>query len=196
MSTNLKNGYGISLNEWVLDNDIKNELRLILIISSLSANKGFSNATNTYFAELFEETEESISRKINKLIKKGYLEVEYDKKGTVVIGRRLRLTKLSMADDKIINGVNNIKINKENNIIINNNNIAKEKFKEPSLEDIQKYIDEKKLNVIAKDFYDYFEAGNWKDSKGKKVKNWKQKIITWSKYHKKSENKKWWEEDE
>ena len=196
MSTNLKNGYGISLNEWVLDNDIKNELRLILIISSLSANKGFSNATNTYFAELFEETEESISRKINKLIKKGYLEVEYDKKGTAVIGRRLRLTKLSMADDKIINGVNNIKINKENNIIINNNNIAKEKFKEPSLEDIQKYIDEKKLNVIAKDFYDYFEAGNWKDSKGKKVKNWKQKIITWSKYYKKSENKKWWEEDE
>ena len=25
--------------------------------------------------------------------------------------------------------------------------------------------------------YDYYSAGNWKDSKGKRVKNWKQKMI-------------------
>ena len=52
----------------------------------------------------------------------------------------------------------------------------------PTLTEIQNYISEKNLNVDAKQFYDYFEAGNWIDSKGNKVRNWRQKILTWSKY--------------
>ena len=32
---------------------------------------------------------------------------------------------------------------------------------------------------IAKKFYDYFTAGEWVDSKGNKVINWKQKFLTW-----------------
>ncbi len=55
-------------------------------------------------------------------------------------------------------------------------------FKKPSLSEIRAYIEERKLSIVAKDFYDYFEAGNWKDSKGNKVKNWKQKLLTWEKY--------------
>ena len=31
----------------------------------------------------------------------------------------------------------------------------------------------------AKKFYDYFTVSDWYDSKGNKVKSWKQKIITW-----------------
>ena len=50
----------------------------------------------------------------------------------------------------------------------------------PSIEEITKYILEKDLNVSAKIFYDYFEAGDWIDSNGKKVKNWKQKLLTWN----------------
>ncbi len=61
-----------------------------------------------------------------------------------------------------------------------NKNI-KEKEK-PTLAEIQKYIEEKKLNVNAKQFFDYFEEGNWIDSKGNKVLNWKQKLLTWNKY--------------
>ena len=82
------------------------------------------------------------------------------------------------------------------NIIINNN--IKEKNKKPTLEEIEKYISEKKLEVNAKQFYDYFEVGGWKDSKGNKVKNWKQKLLTWNKFNSKKDNnkKKWWEEDE
>ena len=52
----------------------------------------------------------------------------------------------------------------------------------PTLEEIQNYISEKQLKVDAKQFYDYFEVGNWIDSKGNKVKNWKQKLLTWNKY--------------
>ena len=28
-------------------------------------------------------------------------------------------------------------------------------------------------------FFDYFTAGDWFDSKGNEVRNWKQKMITW-----------------
>ena len=58
----------------------------------------------------------------------------------------------------------------------------KTKFTPPSLDDIKKYIEEKKLNVNPQQFYDYFTTGNWIDSKGQKVKNWKQKLLTWNKY--------------
>lgn len=69
-----------------------------------------------------------------------------------------------------------------NRIEQNKNRIEKNINKEPSLDEIKKYIDEKKLKVEAQQFYDYFTEGNWIDSKGNKVKNWKQKLLTWDKY--------------
>jgi hypothetical protein len=52
-------------------------------------------------------------------------------------------------------------------------------FKKPSLEEVQTYCQMRKNSVDPQKFYDYFEASGWVDSKGAKVKNWKQKIITW-----------------
>lgn len=59
--------------------------------------------------------------------------------------------------------------------------IKKEKntFTPPTIEQVNAYVTEKGLVVDAKKFIDYFEEGNWIDSEGKKVKNWKQKLITW-----------------
>lgn len=51
----------------------------------------------------------------------------------------------------------------------------------PSYDEIAAYCKERNSPVDPKAFYDYFTAGDWKDSKGNKVKNWKQKIITWEK---------------
>ena len=69
--------------------------------------------------------------------------------------------------------------NKNNNKKTISKDIAK-KFIEPTLEEIQDYIKEKDMNVDAKTFYDYFTVSDWVDSNGKKVKNWKQKLITWN----------------
>ena len=55
----------------------------------------------------------------------------------------------------------------------------KKRFAPPKLDDINAYIAEKGLIVNGQVFLDYFTAGNWKDSEGKPVKNWKQKLITW-----------------
>lgn len=55
----------------------------------------------------------------------------------------------------------------------------KKRFVAPSLADVNAYIAEKGLIVNGQVFLDYFTAGNWKDSEGKPVKSWKQKLITW-----------------
>lgn len=58
--------------------------------------------------------------------------------------------------------------------------IAKPKrFSPPTLEEVTAYCRERKNNVDPKRFYDYYTESSWKDSSGKAVKNWKQKVITW-----------------
>lgn len=59
-------------------------------------------------------------------------------------------------------------------------------FVPPTLEEVKAYASENNLNVDADRFYRYFTTPNdkgetWVDSKGNKVKNWKQKMLTWDK---------------
>ena len=58
------------------------------------------------------------------------------------------------------------------------------------MDDIKKYINEKGLNVDAEKFYNYFTEGNWIDSKGQPVKNWKQKLLTWNEYSQNTKSEK------
>lgn len=67
--------------------------------------------------------------------------------------------------------------NNDNN---DNNDNRVLKFVPPSLEDITKYIRENNYTVDPNAFLKYFTESNWIDSNGRKVKNWKQKIITWN----------------
>ena len=62
---------------------------------------------------------------------------------------------------------------------------TKKQFVPPTLGEIQEYISAMNLNVDPQAFYDYFtapdsEGRTWIDSEGKPVRNWKQKIQTWS----------------
>lgn len=57
---------------------------------------------------------------------------------------------------------------------------AKE-FVPPTLEEVQAYCKERNSSVDPKQFHEYFTVGDWKDSEGKPVKNWKQKLLTWEK---------------
>lgn len=141
----MDNGYSICFNEWALDKEINGELGLLLIISSLSAEKGYCFASNNYLANLFNIREETISRKLNKLVKKGYITIEYDKKGCEVTNRYIRLTKLST--DDCVNNQPTIDENvKDNNTSINNTSInKKEIYKE-------KYFDNEKVNEMFIDF--------------------------------------------
>lgn len=55
----------------------------------------------------------------------------------------------------------------------------KKAFMPPTLPEVQEYVKERGLMIDPAAFFDYFTEGEWKDSEGKPVKNWKQKALTW-----------------
>lgn len=55
-------------------------------------------------------------------------------------------------------------------------------FVVPTREEVRAYAAERGSSVNPDKFYDYFDAGNWVDSEGKKVRSWRQKFITWEKF--------------
>ena len=135
----MNNGYAICFNEWALDKDIKNELRLLLIISSLCAEKGYCFASNKYLAELFGISEVSVSRKIKLLEEKKYITIEYEKRGCEIVRRHIRLTKMLTDDYQNCKSTINKNV-KDNNI--SNNNISNN-------------------NIIIDTIYDYLEQNGF-----------------------------------
>lgn len=49
----------------------------------------------------------------------------------------------------------------------------------PSREEVREYVKERNSSVDPDRFCDFYEEGDWRDSKGKPVINWKQKLISW-----------------
>lgn len=60
-------------------------------------------------------------------------------------------------------------------------------FTPPTLDEVKAYCEEKGLTIEPKAFLDYFTESGWIDSKGNKVRNWKQKLLTWQKYEPKAD---------
>ena len=125
----MTNGYGICLNEWLEDESIKTELRLLIKISSLTAEKGFCYASNGFFADYFNTSDVTISKQIKKLEKLNYIEIEYQRRGAEVLKRFIRLKK-TLTDDyrklkptikenfkENITSINIISNNKEHSLI-------------------------------------------------------------------------------
>ncbi|MDR1116741.1 MAG: hypothetical protein LBL09_00660 [Oscillospiraceae bacterium] len=52
-------------------------------------------------------------------------------------------------------------------------------FEPPAREEVREYCEKRGNGVDPDRFFDYFEAAGWVDSKGDKVKSWKQKVISW-----------------
>lgn len=178
------------------DKDLKDKAKLLYgEIAALSNQYGYCYASNKYFAELYNVTPTTISLLIKDLVDKGYIESEIVyKEGTKeILNRYLRIFKEGYLRNLKDNNIN-INNKETNNINI----ISKERFKKPTLEEIETYINEKGMKVNAKTFYDYFTETNWVDSKGNKVKNWKGKLITWNSYGKNTKEKdvpEWFDKD-
>ena len=56
-------------------------------------------------------------------------------------------------------------------------------FQPPTLADVQTYAKAIGIESQADQFHEYFTVGNWKDSRGAAVKNWKQKLLTWKSFN-------------
>lgn len=75
---------------------------------------------------------------------------------------------------------------RHNNNDNNDNNIrgcGKSKFNPPDLKEVEKYfIENGYTKEVAIRAFNYYDTADWKDSQGKKVRNWKQKMQgTWFK---------------
>lgn len=57
-------------------------------------------------------------------------------------------------------------------------------FVKPSLQEIQKFISEKNLNVDTETFFDYYEANGWKAGKNP-MRNWEATLRNWDRREKK-----------
>lgn len=90
------------------------------------------------------------------------------------------------------NKMNNSKMNKSANADLRNSTPSqkgkRKKFVPPSLDEVEQYVEEKRLAIDARRFFDFYTAGEWHDSGGKPVKNWKQKALTWDR--REQENRK------
>ncbi len=148
-------GYGICLNEWLEDDRIKTELRILIKVSSLTAEKGYCYASNDYFAEYFNTSTVTISKQLKKLESLEYLEIEYKMRGAQVEKRFLRLKKTLMGKENF-NGTNKENFNrtikenfKDNSISTNSiSTNKKEDLKNPSLFPVKA---EKKIEVDVDD---------------------------------------------
>ena len=68
----------------------------------------------------------------------------------------------------------------------------KEEFTPPTLEEVREYVKEKNYNLDVEKFHRYYTESNWRDARGKQVKNWKLKLMVWDrpKYSKPIDNGK------
>jgi len=55
----------------------------------------------------------------------------------------------------------------------------KTRFARPTIQEIKDYCAERKNNVDAERFYDFYEANGWVQGKGKPIKDWKACVRTW-----------------
>lgn len=55
-------------------------------------------------------------------------------------------------------------------------------FIPPTLDEVIAYCESRGNKVDPHRFFDYYAAADWVDSKGDKVRNWKQKCITWERH--------------
>ena len=56
---------------------------------------------------------------------------------------------------------------------------AREAFKKPKVEEIEKYCAERDNSIDAQHFFDYYEACGWTVGKGKKMRDWRAAVRTW-----------------
>lgn len=132
----------------------------------------------------------SIDRSFKSLQKKGYiLSVKvHDQKTGRFIGWNHVVYDIPAEVDKIQQSENPTSENTEigesapilkTNVLLNTNLIQKTNcIQKPTLSEVEDYFLEKGSTIeAAKKAFEYYDVADWKDSKGKPVKNWKQKML-------------------
>lgn len=85
--------------------------------------------------------------------------------------------------------LNNDNINANKESIINNTKESSKRFKKPTLEELEAYINEKGYHFSASNFINYYDSVGWKIGKSP-MKDWKAACRTWEAKYKNDNNGK------
>ena len=165
--------------------------KVILIeIDSLDQGENGCYASNEHLATFCQCSKTKVSTAISKLIECGYVYIQnFDGRKREL---KSRLSNSERQSIKICNAdIQNLKEsntyrNTNNNTVSNNigenNNTPKaekkERFKAPTVEEVQEYCTERGNNIDAQHFIDYYSARGWMLGNNH-IKDWKACIRTW-----------------
>ena len=184
MKTRDFKGIWIPKEIW-LNNNLKLIEKIFLVEIDSLDNEDGCYASNKYFAEFFGITKGRCSQVISALQDKKLINIHFERDGKVITHRIIKVVnKLNRVYNKEQKGSKNSKgvyleNDKDNNTILNNTVNNTNKFKKPNIDDIKDYCLERKNNINAERFYDYYESTGWLVGKNKKMKCWKAAVRTW-----------------
>jgi hypothetical protein len=143
-------------------------------ITALCNMNGKCTASTEYFCKLYEVSRVSIQKWLkiledNKHIKR----VNIYKQGSKEILTRVITLVNIPSKEKLTDNINTKVYNNTNTTYSN-----KGRFKKPTLDQVNDYCIERKNNVDAEAFLDFYESKDWKIGKNK-MKDWKAAIRTW-----------------
>ena len=177
--TKIKNENFILVSGFMV-NELKlkgNELLVYAIIYGFTQveNQTFTGSLQ-YLADWTNSTKQGILKNLKSLIEKGYIE----KQESTINGVKFvsyHTTKFNGGIKQSLMG--GIKQSLPNNIDIDNISDNKvRRFTPPTVEEVQAYCRERKNNVDAQRFVDFYSAKGWLVGKSK-MKDWKAAVRTW-----------------
>ena len=180
------NYYAILSAEVRYDDRLKANVKLLYAeITALCNMNAECFASNKYFADLYKKEKGTISGWVSQLVKYGYVEVRYTyKEGTRQISHRyvkiinkgmLKISK-TLCDKNLKSNTTSINTMKGN---------TKGNFKKPTIIQVKEYCTDRKNNVDAETFCDFYESKGWQIGK-EIMKNWKACVRTWEKSSRKN----------
>ena len=90
MSEDKKSYYAIIPANVRYDKELTANAKLLYgEITALTNEKGYCWASNNYFADLYGVTPQAVSRWVNILAKKGYVNIEYEHEGKEITQRKI-----------------------------------------------------------------------------------------------------------
>lgn len=158
------------------------EKGILTEIDSLDMSESGCFASNKHIAQFCQCSETKVSTAISKLVKLGYLYVQFfDGRSRILKSNLSNFERQTFKNEKA--DFQNVKQSNTYNNPNNKTDISLEgakrkRFTPPTLEEVKAYCLERKNNVDAERFIDYYTSNGWQVGKNK-MRDWKAAVRTW-----------------
>lgn len=184
----------IRLSPLLTYSGISSAVQLLILAMAISCQKNGLWFRNKELAELLNTSERNIQKEIQALKERDLIYNSGNKHNRSLLVKYEQLCALitnNLAhshEQSFVLGVNDCALSYEqlcaflyneerNKNLTQKENKNKRSFYPPSLDEVESYCKEKNYNVDARRFIEYYGESGWRDSNGRPVRDWKQKIV-------------------